>query len=166
MKKKYYSWQDVECAADSIVSQLAQDQWCPEVIVGINRGGLPLAMLLSHKLNTRMYTLDIRLRDGEDNDCESNLWLAEWAFGYNYPAESGIENSRWDLVLRKKILIVDDINDSGKTFLEVVSQNVFNKGYVTAALYSKTSSDFTVDIHANLADDDVWYTFPWERHEH
>jgi len=96
MKKKYYSWQDVERAADSIVAQMCKDQWCPEYITGINRGGLPLAMLLSHKLDTKMYTVDIQLRDGKENDCESNLWLAEWAFGYVDQEDRDTYKSRWD----------------------------------------------------------------------
>lgn len=180
MKKKYYSWQDVECAANSIVAQLAQDQWCPEIIVGINRGGLPLAMLLSHRLNTRMYTLDIQLRDGADSDCESNLWLAEWAFGYNYPEESGIENSRWVPALRKRILIVDDINDTGATFNWLVNDwqsgclpgeqyawdAVWDNSTRFAAMTENLNSEFDKVRYCwdevNKAEDNLWLVWPWE----
>ena len=182
VKKKYYTWQDVEHAADSIVAQLAKDEWCPEIIVGINRGGLPLAVLLSHKLDTRMYTLDIQLRNGKDNDCESNLWLAEWAFGYNYPEESGITGSRWDPKLRKKILIVDDINDTGATFEWLVKDwqssclpdeqyawdAVWDNSTRFAVMTENHSSNFykvryNWDEVNKAEDDNAWPVWPWEK---
>lgn len=180
MKKKYYTWQDVERAADSIVAQLAKDEWCPEYIVGINRGGLPLAMLLSHKLDVKMYTVDIQLRDGKDNDCESNLWLAEWAFGYNYPEETGITGARWDPKLRKKILVVDDINDTGATFEWLVKDwqsgclpdqeyawdAVWDNSTRFAVMTENLSSNFYKVRYSwdevNKAEDDVWLVWPWE----
>lgn len=180
MKKKYYSWQDVEDAADSIVAQLAKDEWCPEIVVGINRGGLPLALLLSHRLDARMYTVDIQLRDGKEHDCESNLWLAEWAFGYNYPEESGISGSRWDPKLRKKMLIVDDINDTGATFKWLTNDwqsgclpdeqyawdAVWDNSTRFAVMTENLSSDFYKVRYSwdevNKAEDDVWLCYPWE----
>ena len=54
-----------------------------------------------------MYTLDVRLRDGDTQ--ESNLWMAEDAFGVpDWEKQAGRKG--------KNILIVDDINDTGATF--------------------------------------------------
>lgn len=181
MKKRYYSWQDVESAANSIVAQLAQDEWCPEVIVGINRGGLPLAVMLSHRLNAKMYTVDIQLRNGKSHDCESNLWLAEWAFGYNNPEETGITGTRWDPSLRKKILIVDDINDTGATFEWLINDwqssclpneqyawnTVWNNSTRFAVMTDNLSSKFHQVCYnwdeINKAEDDTWLVWPWEK---
>lgn len=180
MKKKYYSWQDVESAADSIIAQLAKDEWCPEIIVGLNRGGLPLAVLLSHKLNTRMYTLDIQLRDGKEDDCESNLWLAEWAFGYVQAEDKDLYKTRWDNNKRKKILIVDDINDKGETFNWLIndwqSGCLPSEKYAWDAVWDNTTrfAVMTENLNSNFykvryswdevnkADDNVWLCYPWE----
>ena len=39
--KKYYNWGDVERAAQSIIMQMYKDEWRPDYIVGLTRGGLP-----------------------------------------------------------------------------------------------------------------------------
>lgn len=176
-RKHRYLWQDVDRAADSIVAQLAQDEWCPEYVVGIGRGGLPLAVCVSHRLNRPMVSLDVSLRDS--GSCESNLWLAEWAFGYNNPDETGITGARWDPKLRKKILIVDDINGAGATFSWIVRDwqsgclpnethawdAVWHKTVRFAVMTNNSNSEFEVDYHWDEVDkskEDVWLVYPWE----
>ena len=120
MKKMYISWDDVQRMVADILQQMQVDGWKPDVIVGITRGGLTPAVLLSQHLNVPMYTLDVRLRDtSEDYAIESNLWLAEWAFGAIPYGHSS--NSRYEPKFRKNILIVDDINDSGATINWIVN---------------------------------------------
>ena len=108
MKKIYYSWQEIEAQTQEILRQLQRDAWRPDYVVGLTRGGLVPATLISQYLEVPMDCLKVSLRDSEHGP-ESNLWMAEDAFGYaNYdPMCSG--NGR------KRILIVDDINDSGAT---------------------------------------------------
>jgi hypoxanthine phosphoribosyltransferase len=84
----------------NIARQMARDHWRPDYIVGLTRGGLQAAVMLSHYLDVPMHTLNVSLRDS-DTGPESNLWMAEDAFGHNKPPMN--------------ILIVDDINDSGAT---------------------------------------------------
>ena len=85
--------------------------WQPDYIVGITRGGLYPALLLSHYLDVPMHSLNVSLRDN-DFGPESNLWMAEDAFGYHRTDDFGCSNPH----LRKNILVVDDINDTGATF--------------------------------------------------
>ena len=84
-----------------IVRQMYHLKFTPDYIVGITRGGLVPAVMLSQHLDIPMHTLNISFRDGDNLGPESNLWMAEDAFGYNQDA--------------KNILIVDDINDTGRT---------------------------------------------------
>ena len=100
MNKIYYTWQDVEHHTQEILRQICSDSWRPDYVVGLTRGGLVTANLISQYLGCRMETLKVSLRD--DTECESNLWMAEDAFGHN------MEHP-------KNILIVDDINDTGAT---------------------------------------------------
>ena len=100
MKKQLVTWTDVEHQVQEILRQMHRDEWMPDYVVGLTRGGLAPANMISQYLDIPMHTLKVKLRDHADT--ESNLWMAEDAFGSN---ETGGMN----------ILIVDDINDSGAT---------------------------------------------------
>ena len=117
MKKIYVSFEDIQRQTQDILRQMHLDNWRPDCVVGITRGGLTPAMLISQYLNVPMISLDVSLRDNKSDDIgpESNLWLAEWAFGYVPEEEQSTIGARWDPHYRKNILIVDDINDSGDT---------------------------------------------------
>jgi len=152
MKKVYVSWNDVQRQVQELVRQMWQDRWVPEYVVGITRGGLTPANLISQYLGVPMETLKVSLR-GEEPDCESNFWMAE-------DADRG-----------RRILIVDDINDSGDTLnwiREDWGQSVrWGDSVRVAVLYDNEASDsiHTPDYSAesiNKAADPQWIVFPWE----
>ena len=180
MKKKYYSWNDLELAANKIIIQMYKDGWQPDYIVGITRGGLPLATVLSHKLDCRMETLKVKLRDAEDGEvCESNCWMSEDAFGYNYPEKSGVTGARWDIKQRKNILIVDDINDTGATFKWIKKDwsgsclpdednwnTVWGNNVRFAVMTENLGSKFN-DVNyyydeVNKSEENIWLVYPYE----
>src|SRR6056300_1727785 len=113
IKKHYYSWQDVENACVNIALQMYKDDWRPDYIVGITKGGNVPATILCNMLGIRGEALKVSLRDDAEGDCESNCWMSEDAFGYVDEEERNTYKSRWDIAKRKKILVVDDINDTG-----------------------------------------------------
>lgn len=165
MKKIYYSWRDVERQINEILRQIHIDQWRPDYVVGLTRGGLVPANLISQYLNCRMETLKVSFRDGEQQ--ESNLWMAEDAYGH-------------EMDCPKNILIVDDINDSGATlswikqdwpsgcfpdsprWKEVWGNNV----RVAVLVDNETSkSELNIDyssVTINKSSDPRWIVFPWE----
>ena len=79
MKKIYYSWSQIEGACLEIARQLQQDNWRPDYIVGITRGGAVPSILLSQYIGIPMRPLEVSLRDG--GNCTSDLGMAEDAFG-------------------------------------------------------------------------------------
>ena len=179
IKKHYYSWQDVEKMCVQIVTQMYADNWCPDYIVGITRGGNVPATILSNMLNVRCEALKVSLRDDIQGP-ESNLWMSEDAFGYNNPEETGITGARWDLTLRKNILVVDDINDTGATFNWIKQDwessclpqednawaSVWANNVRFATLTNNDASNFD-DVRytcheINKAEEDVWLVYPWE----
>ena len=128
MKKILVSWTDVEKQTQEILRQLHLDQWRPDYVVGLTRGGLTPANLISQYLGCPMFSLDVSLRDAQGGPGpESNYWMAEDAFGYvprSYAADSdqlmtetllGGDGSFDYTMHAKNILIVDDINDTGAT---------------------------------------------------
>ena len=88
--KRYIKNDNIKSYVLDIVKQMYKDNWRPDYIVGITRGGLYPAIMLSHYLDIKMHTLDVRLRDGDEQ--ESNCWMAEDAFGtFQMGGEYGIE---------------------------------------------------------------------------
>jgi hypoxanthine phosphoribosyltransferase len=163
--KIYYSWGDIEGAVNNIASQIYKSNWRPDYIIGITRGGLVPATMLSHILGVKMHTLDVRLRDGDDVGPETNCWMADDAYGYN-------------LDQPKNILIIDDINDSGATFNWIIDNwqssclpndnhwnNIWHQSVRFAVLTNNLSSQLGVDYYAyevNKAEKDCWLVYPWE----
>ena len=182
MKKIFVTWHDVQRQTQEILRQMQKDSWKPDFIVGITRGGLTASNLLSQYLDVTMFTLDVRLRDGEHVPCESNKKLAEIAFGINDGTSTG---ARWDVGQRKNVLIVDDINDSGATInwikkdwensinnlikddVRYVWDTVWNNTTRFAVLFNNTASEADIDVNygaeeINKIDDPSWIVFPWE----
>ena len=172
MKKIYHTWQDVESQTQEILRQITRDNWRPDYVVGLTRGGLVPANLISQYLECRMETLKVSLRDGAEQ--ETNCWMAEDAFGY---AGDGDTPS---VANRKNILIVDDINDTGAT-LNWIQQDWMSSCFATspvwdsiwgnnvrvACLYDNESSKSKLDVTysavtINKASEDSWIVFPWE----
>jgi len=180
IKKHYYSWQDIEDACVNIALQMYKDNWRPDYIVGITRGGNVPATILSNMLGVRGDALKVSLRDNQGGESETNCWMSEDAFGYVDEEERETLKSRWDLHKRKNILIVDDINDTGATFNwikqdwqsscmpnEETWNTVWHNNVRFATITDNLSSEFDgkVDysVHeVNKAEEDVWLVYPWE----
>ena len=165
-----------------LLRQLHRDQWKPDYIVGLTRGGLVPANLISQYLGVRMETLKVSLRDDTISP-ESNLWMPEDAIGYIYE-EDRKANGGWQYLAkyRKNILIVDDINDSGATLNWIKEdwqssvrgvhnddewENIWNNNVRVAVLYDNEASSCAVPISysavdINKAEEDCWIVFPWE----
>mgnify|MGYP001238705720 FL=1 len=145
--------------------KMYNDKWRPDYIVGLNRGGLPISVILSHLLDCNHYALDVRLRDGHGEGPESNLWMAEDAFGYEKEP--------------RNILIVDGINDTGATFNWIKQDwpagclphdpkwdTVWGSNVRFATMCEKTHTKFDgVDYYwdeIDTSEKDTWIVFPWE----
>jgi xanthine phosphoribosyltransferase len=178
-KKVYYTDKQIDGMVHDIIRQMNNDNWMPDYIVGLTRGGLNPALKISHYLGIRMETLTVSLRDG--GETESNCWMAEDAYGYipatAIPRPEGEPSS--DPALRKNILIVDDINDTGATLNwikqdwasgclpnEIEAWNsVWNDTVRFAVLIDNDASPFEVNYigeSINKAEDPQWIVFPWE----
>ena len=114
IKKHYYSWQDIEKMCTEIVTTMYTSKFTPDYIVGITRGGNIPATIISNMTGIPCEAIKVSLRD--DSKLESSGWLAKDAFGVVPIDEQEVYKSRFDPHKRKKILIVDDINDTGRTF--------------------------------------------------
>lgn len=99
-----YEWTHVEQALNSIFKDIYDDNWKPDITVGISPSSVVPASILSNRLSTDFESVLIDLESTE-TIIETNGWLAEMAFGVNYETETGITGARWDPSLKKNILI-------------------------------------------------------------
>jgi hypoxanthine phosphoribosyltransferase len=115
-------------------------------VVGISRGGLPLAVAISHTLKLPFTPVEIKSYK-EDNtrgniSCETPVEVLHRCRGH--------------------ILLVDDLADSGKTsdFLMSHLRELTNAEFTLATLYYKPTSIVRPDLF--VAETDKWIIFPWE----
>ena len=94
--KSYFSNLQMRNALLQIEDQMVHSNWMPDLIMGINRGGCIPGVYLSHRLKKEHLVLDIRLRDHKATP-DLSVLTKQYAF-------------------QRKILIIDDINDTGATF--------------------------------------------------
>jgi hypoxanthine phosphoribosyltransferase len=178
MSKIYYNDRQIRTAVHKIIRDMSHDSWRPDYIVGLTRGGLTPAVMISHYLNVPMHTLDVSFRDNSTGP-ESNLWMAEDAFGYVPDNDRGESGTQTDPAYRKNILIVDDINDSGRT-LDWIKDDwtssclpkhpawdaIWHRNVRFATIVDNQSSNFKgVDytgISINKLETPIWVVFPWE----
>lgn len=179
MKKHIIKQTEFKGLVNEICRQITNSDWRPDYIVGITRGGLIPAAMISHYFKIPMQTLNVSLRDNSMG-AESNLWMAEDAFGY-IPADmqEGVDK-RSDATFKKKILIVDDINDTGSTFNWIMDdwrsgclpndsawETIFGDNVRFAVVVDNASSKCNVKMNysameINKAEEDSWIVFPYE----
>lgn len=164
MEKHKVSWNEFQGLVGKICRDISTTAWRPDYVVGITRGGLMPAVMISHYFGVPCETLKVSLRDG--GQCESNLWMAEDAFGTTSAP--------------KNILIVDDINDSGATINWIMQdwqascypngtrwQEMWNNNVKFATVFDNLASKANVKIdfvgkEINKAENDIWIDFPFE----
>ena len=137
--KTFVTWDQVHQCTEFLAKLIEHQKY--DAIIGVQRGGLIPAVLLSHKLNMPMHTIQFSLRDLKQ---VGNI----------------------DLPKKGRYLVVDDINDTGETFSQL--QDKFNQDGLTvkyAVLHNNVPSKFTVDHYALEIDkskDPAWIVYPWE----
>lgn len=139
--KIHLSYDDVQSMCKYLEDEIARFK--PDVIVGIIRGGLLPALHFSHALDRPMVAVQWQTRDGSKRQIDPHL-------------ATMIEFDR-------KVVFVDDINDSGTTFTQLAEAYGKNENVAFVSLVEKVSSNYKSDISALKIDDERWLTFPWEK---
>ena len=161
MEKEYYTWENFNNGILSISRQCVLDNFIPDIVVGIQRGGLIPAVQLSHYFNCPMGSVDLSLRDKKTTYNYDDQQIAKQIFMYQNHYN--------------RILLVDDICDSGAT-LDTLFKTEISSGLPlslglyerikTAVLHNNIGQDlFNVDYYhkeINKLENDIWLVYPWE----
>ena len=144
MKKLHYTY-DLFIIDSKFLVEKTKD-FNPEIILAVARGGLTLSHFMAQAMNIRNL---FSLNSIHYND-ETKLDTFDI---FNIP----------DLSEAKRVLIVDDIVDSGETMVEILKilNNKFpNVEFKIATLFYKKSALIQPDFTVNEAD--CWIDFFWE----
>lgn len=140
--KKYYTYEHMTNLVLSIRDQANKDNFKPNYILGLSRGGLVPAVELSHLYNVPLKVLDVTTREV-----------------FEIPNDFSV----LDTLTGNNVLIVDDVCDSGLT-LEMVKENLpANVNAKFACCFNKVNeNDFPLDYSGEDMEDNPWIVFPWE----
>jgi hypoxanthine phosphoribosyltransferase len=144
------SWEQIYELLLELADQIREDGFEPDVVVGVSRGGWPPARVMSDLLEKPQLV---------NVATEFYLGVAETK------GEPVITQPVSASVKGKKVLVVDDIADTGKS-LKLIRTHLKERGATeirVAAIYYKPWSIVVPDYYQK--DTTSWVIFPWERKE-
>jgi hypoxanthine phosphoribosyltransferase len=146
-EREILTWQAFGDASRELAETIAADGFEPDLILSIARGGLFVAGALGYALAVKnLHVMNVEFYDGVGSTLDMPVMLP--------PVPSAVDFSA------KRVLIADDVADSGKT-LELVWS--FIKDQVTdvrsAVIYEKPRS--LVKCEYVWRRTDRWINFPW-----
>jgi len=136
-----YTYKQLTTDLVRMADYIPSDGWTPTMILGVSRGGLIPAVMLSHFFNIPLYPYHISLRD--------HIRVA--------PVNA-------DLVRNQHLLVVDDICDTGRV-LDTIYEKIepFTKNIRSFTLhYKPTQTNHMPYFFCNVIDANVWIEYPWE----
>jgi len=144
MQKKSVSYDYVSFIVD-LLEQRVRGNY--DLIVGVGRGGLIPATMLAYKLKKKVISFGIST--------------------YNDTIQTDKYVIYQPIIIPtapSKILVVDDICDTGNTF-NIIKELYKKQDHIVfefASLFVKDSSAHLVDYYGLSVSDGVWLDFPWE----
>lgn len=140
MKNVYLTDEHIRKYVLKIFLQMYNDSYKPDIIVGLSRGGLVPGVMLSHMIGVPFKALN---------------------------KDEMFQNSKFEYA---NGLIIDDINDTGRTLADFSSKyNGLFDMVRYAVIVNNESSSFDVDYYGcayNKLDEPDWWVFPWENWWH
>ncbi|MHA1952757.1 MAG: phosphoribosyltransferase [Candidatus Heimdallarchaeaceae archaeon] len=141
------SWDQSYQMTFYLFEKITDDEFFPDVIVGIARGGwIPARLLADFYGNRRTANIKIEFYDNTSRASDEPIITQEIS-----------EN-----VEGKIVLVVDDVADSGKSLIAAVEhvKNMNPKEIRTATLYYKKHSILKPDYY--IRETQSWVVYPWE----
>ncbi|MGC9180475.1 MAG: phosphoribosyltransferase [Vulcanisaeta sp.] len=146
-----YKWEDIERGVLKLVQDILKSDFQPDAIIGISKGGVIIASLISDML-------------GIPTDL---MQLSHWNF--SRVKNNVIIKYRPSIDVRNlRVLLIDDVSDTGLTLNEAREElmKVGAREVKTAVLdYKVLSSKYVPDYYAYKWITWVYIIYPWENFE-
>ncbi|RLI00574.1 phosphoribosyltransferase [Candidatus Bathyarchaeota archaeon] len=144
------TWDEIYEMLLRLAEKIQRDNFHPDLIIGVCRGGWPPARVISDLLgNPKLANISVE-------------FYVDVAETKNKPV---LTQSVTAPVKGKKVLILDDVADTGKT-LKLVKKHLLDRGaeeVKIATIYYKPWSIVVPDYYEK--ETKRWIVFPWERKE-
>jgi len=141
------TWNQIYDMLLNLAGKIRKNGFKPDIIVGVSRGGWPPARVLS---------------DLMDNSNLANV-RAEFYLGVAETKEEPVLTQPVSMeVVGKKMLVVDEVADTGKS-LKLVKEHIIEQGareVKIATVYYKPWSIVKPDYYEK--ETSLWIVFPWE----
>lgn len=146
-EREVLGWLEFGEAARHLASDVVESGFAPDLVVAIARGGLLLAGAMSYALGIKACgALNVEFYTGVDSRLPEPVVLPPML------DETAING--------KRVLLVDDVSDSGRTLALVVDLLTSSGSDVrTACLYTKPRTVLEPDYFWRRTG--RWITFPW-----
>lgn len=144
------SWDEIYGMLLSLAERIRREGFQPDVIVGVSRGGWPPARVMSDLL---------------ENPELANVRVEFYTGVAETKSKPVITQPLSVPVKGRRVLIMDDVADTGKSLL-LVRDHVKENGAAEiklATIYYKPWSVITPDYY--IKETRAWIVFPWERKE-
>lgn len=146
-ERETLTWETYGHAVQELAEQVAASGFVPDVVLGIARGGLIPAGSLAYALDCKnLFTMNVEFYTGIGTTLDVPTMLPPFLDA------SELDDAR--------VLIVDDVADSGRT-LEMVAD--FCRDHVaqarSAVIYEKPRTVIRADYVWKRTD--LWINFPW-----
>jgi hypoxanthine phosphoribosyltransferase len=148
VNKQHLTWTQIEDLAIRLADRLPNSY---EVMLVITRGGMVPACIVSERLNLRnILVAAVMFYTGQERTLDKPIFL-------QFPADP--------LLTNRRVLIVDDVWDSGRTIM-AVRERVIDAGGepATAVLHYKPTHNAYSDARPDYFVDetDAWIVYPWD----
>jgi hypoxanthine phosphoribosyltransferase len=148
MKYEYISWSRFSHLCGTLYRRINDSAFRPDMIIAVERGGYPVARLLSDYFDI-MDLVGIKVEHYRGPEKMPRAVIP-------YPLTADLDGRR--------LLVVDDVSDSGDTF-DAVLPHLRERGRPselrTAVLHHKQTSSYRPDFHAQRVLEWRWITYPW-----
>ena len=150
MDKESMDWQLYGQAAEELAELVRASGFKPDIILGVARGGLFGAGSLAYALGVKnLYIMNLEFYTGEGETLDVPVMLPPYI--------------DVDELKSAKVLVVDDIADTGKTLRSAHNhcKSVVTEAH-TAVLYEKPESLVKCSFVWKRVPQDTWIEFPWD----
>ncbi|BAT52542.1 Phosphoribosyltransferase [Nostoc sp. NIES-3756] len=158
MPDLYVSWSEYHYKIEQLAAQIYESSWEFDQIVCLARGGLRVGDILSRIYHKPLAILATSSYSGVGQQARGSLILSRHL---TMTTES----------LGSRILLVDDLVDSGITLQETIPwlheySDFIIKEIRTSVVWYKACSIFKPDYYVDYLPDNPWIHQPFEHYEH
>ena len=153
----YVSWEEYHSKIEQLAAKIYQSQWEFDQILCLARGGLRIGDVLSRIYNKPLAILSATSYGGKDFQERGSLTIAN-------------KITMTTAKLGKRILLVDDLVDSGVTLDQILVWLKQHQEYEitevrSAVLWFKACSVAKPDYYVDFLPDNPWIHQPFEKYE-